>query len=488
MKPTLICDVVDWRRYAARFAATACSLGIALAVQAASLDDPFDTAALSRPPAGLASREDGMLQPCPALPSDPLSLADLVNAALCANPRTREVWANVRVETALVGAARAAYMPTLNGIATIGRESDRGGTRPTPLTANQRSATLSLSWLIYDFGGRDAAHENARQLLDAASASQDAAVQSLFLSAVQAYYQLQATQAAREAATEAERAAQESVNAADARYRAGAATPADKLQAQTAWSQAKLNRIKAEGDLVGAQGGLASVVGLPANTPLRIAQVADAERPASEMENFSSGIAGLIDDALQRRPDLRAAQAQVQAARSAVDVARASGRPTIALGISGSDVHTGGLPDAHSSTLGVTLNIPLFTGFDTTYRVRAAEAQVDASAAQRDQLRLQVALDVWNNYQALTTATQSVRTTADLLASAEQAQRVALGRYKAGMGSILDVLNAQSALAGARLQRVQATYSWNVARVSLAQAMGTLDRAQINSLDERPAP
>ena len=81
-----------------------------------------------------------------------------------------------------------------------------------------------------------------------------------------------------------------------------------------------------------------------------------------------------------------------------------------------------------------------------------------------------------------------MRTTADLLASAEQSQRVALGRYKAGMGSILDVLNAQSALAGARQQRVQALYSWDIARVSLAQAMGMLDSALIDSLDERPAP
>ena len=67
-------------------------------------------------------------------------------------------------------------------------------------------------------------------------------------------------------------------------------------------------------------------------------------------------------------------------------------------------------------------------------------------------------------------------------------ERVTLGRYKAGLGTILDVLNAQRALASARQQQIQALYKWHVARVSLAQAMGTLDRGMIDSLEESAKP
>ncbi|MEI2623013.1 MAG: TolC family protein [Giesbergeria sp.] len=91
-------------------------------------------------------------------------------------------------------------------------------------------------------------------------------------------------------------------------------------------------------------------------------------------------------------------------------------------------------------------------------------------APRRDNVRQQVALDVWEAYQSLSTATQTMRTSADLLASAEHSERVALGRYKAGVGNILDVLNAQSALANARLQRIQATLDWHVSRATLARA------------------
>ena len=61
-----------------------------------------------------------------------------------------------------------------------------------------------------------------------------------------------------------------------------------------------------------------------------------------------------------------------------------------------------------------------------------------------------------------------------------QSERVALGRYKAGVGTILDLLNAQSALASARLQRIQAMLDWNVSRAALAKAVGTLDSSLLN--------
>ncbi len=108
-------------------------------------------------------------------------------------------------------------------------------------------------------------------------------------------------------------------------------------------------------------------------------------------------------------------------------------------------------------------------------------------------MRLQVSLDVWTAYQNLVTANQSLRSTADLIASAERSEQVTLGRYKNGVGSILDLLTAQSALATARQQRVAALYEWNVSRTALAFAVGNLDMELIDRLalainNEKAAP
>ena len=82
---------------------------------------------------------------------------------------------------------------------------------------------------------------------------------------------------------------------------------------------------------------------------------------------------------------------------------------------------------------------------------------------------------MFSAYYALQTATRRVRTAEDLIASAEQSNEVALGRYKAGVGSVLDLLAAQSALADARAQQVDARLAWSVSLAQLAHDAGVLD-------------
>ena len=404
-------------------------------------------------------------------------MLEVVDLALCQNPQTREAWANARAQAALVGVAQSDYLPDLDGRVSTSQ------VRSNSNNLNQSSAALTLSWLLYDFGARSANLENARQLLSAATSTLDSTVQSVFLAALQAYYNTQAARAAVTAALESENASRESLAAAEVRYRVGTGTPADRLQAQTALSQATLNRIRAEGALKNAFGALTNVMGLDAGLPLTLAEIPDAAPDAS----FERNIETLIDQARQLRPDLKAAEAQVKAAQSNVDSTRAAGLPTLALSAGPGWQDTGTIA-SHSNSIGLTLTVPLFSGFDTRYRVRSAQARVDATSAQRDAVRLQVALDVWTTYQNLITANQTITTTADLLASAEQSERVALGRYRAGVGSILDVLNAQSALAAARQQRIQARLDWNVSRASLAKAVGTLDSRLLNPAAQTKIP
>lgn len=446
------------------------SLVLALPVQAAGLADPFDSEATIKASSCFRSQA-----------SAPLGLAEVVDRALCNNPQTREAWANARIQAGLAGSAESAYLPTLN--ATLGSSRNRVNSDDrdtTNKTLNQ--ANLSLSWLLYDFGVREANLESARQLLAAAVATQDTTRQSVFLSALQAFYQVHALQAALNAAELSEKSASESLAAAEARYRAGSATPADRLQAQTALSQASLTRIRVDGELKNAKGSLANTIGLDANQTVDLVPLGTLTPPV----DFEGNVSALIEEARRQRPDLTAAEAQLRAARANVDASRAAHLPSFSLGITPGWQNNDGL-STNTSSIGVSINIPLFTGFNQTYKVRTAEAQADLKSAQRDRLQLQIALEVWKAYQSLTTATHSMRATADLLASAEASEKVALGRYKAGVGSILDVLSAQSALASARQQRVQSAYDWNVSRATLAQSVGALDTPILSEFTGAPA-
>lgn len=433
-------------------------------VWAANLD-PFGTEMIA--PLKPSPRLSGRVGEAPCateLPMTPLAAIDAVDLTLCNNPQTREIWAAARLQAALVGVAKSAWLPNLDGrVAATRNFSDAGN-------YNQNSSSLTLSWLMFDFGQRSASVENAEQLLNAAAASQSAAVQTLFLSALQSFYTAQAARAAVVSATQAERSAREGFLAAEGRYNVGIATPADRLQAQTALSQATLNRIRAEGEARNTLGTLASVLGFDAQQRIDLAEYQGL--PAESV--FQRDVDAMIAEARQRRPDLQAAEAQLKAAEANIDLARAQGRPTISVATGPIWQEVGGVV-SNGGNVGLTLNVPLFSGFATTYRVRSAVAQAEVKAAQRDRIRSQVALDVWKAYQSLTTATQSLKATADLVASAEHSERVALGRYKAGVGTVLDLLLAQSALANARLQRIQAALDWYVFRATLAQTMGALD-------------
>ncbi len=433
-----------------------CALFFCREANAFNLSDPFSTEGLTAAPCSF--KDAG---------NSPLALADVVEHALCNNPQTREAWANARAQAAQVGIAKSAYLPTLNG--SVSSSENKNSSILSRLQGagssdfSQTGTTLSLSYMLYDFGARRAALDNAMQTLIALNASRDAMIQTVFLAAVQAYYQLFASRAAVDAALESEKSSLESLNAASSRYKTGTATRADQLQAKTAYVQAVLNRITAQGNEKTAEGVLANAMGLEADHVLLIAPPL-----SSPDEKFEQNVSHLIDAAKNSRPDLKAAQAQLEAAK-------ASGMPNISLSASQNYTHSSIYDPYRSTSVGLTLNIPIFTGFDTTYSIRAAEARVAASSAQRDQIAMQVSLDVWRAYHNLVTGTETLRSTQALLESATESERMALGRYKAGVGTIVDLLTAESSLASARQQRVQATYNWQIDKATLAQSMGRLN-------------
>jgi len=252
----------------------------------------------------------------------------------------------------------------------------------------------------------------------------------------------------------------------------GLATIADVLQARTAASQAQLDLQTTEGNLQTTRGALALALGVPANLPYDVDSTA-AEVPVAAL---ADSVDALIGSALKGRPDLAAARSQAEAARAGIGEARASLLPSLNLSGTTGRTYATTIPNgANSYNLALSLSIPLFNGFSRQYDLRAAEYQAEAASARTETLRQQVVYQVFSAYYALQTSTRRVRTAEDLVASATQSSEVALARYKAGVGTVLDLLAAQSALAGARAQRVDARLAWSVSLAQLAHDAGVLD-------------
>ena len=119
--------------------------------------------------------------------------------------------------------------------------------------------------------------------------------------------------------------------------------------------------------------------------------------------------------------------------------------------------------------------MPVFTGFSNQYDVAAASEQYQAALARAETTKQQIIQQVFSAYYTLRTSTNRVRTAADLLASAIQSETVARERYREGVGSIVDLLVAQSALANARAQSVDARWQWRTSLAQLAHDVGVLN-------------
>jgi outer membrane protein TolC len=395
-------------------------------------------------------------------------LAEVVERVLCANPESRQAWAAARVRAAELGQALGAYLPDLSLSAAMQRNGDEA--LPNDRWAWQTG--LSASYLLYDFGARDAGRDQAEALLAAANLGHETVVRDLFRQAVAAYYQLVIARGAVDAARESELAAEETLRAAAARVKAGTAVPAERLQAQTALSQRRLERIRSEGEAATRQGELASLMALPVDTALELAQAVEL-MPGLTPDGAMDATARLIEIAKRRRPELAAAESRLAAGRAAVRAAQAAGKPVLTVE-AGSRYVDSGPVEGWDSNLGVNLSVPVFTGYRTTYQVRAAEQQVKQAEAERDQVANTVALDVWRGWQALRTGAEAHVQAQDLLQSALAAERLTRGRYQAGLGSVLDVLNAQANTAFARQAQMRTRYELDIARAELSRALGEL--------------
>jgi outer membrane protein len=481
---------VSGKRLVYRCACAALALGAAVPARAFDMPDVLRAQrAISATAAGSMIRSaDG----CPAgPPGRPLRLSEAVERALCANPKTREAWADVKAQAAAVGVARAAYLPTVSASWQGVRESSIVDIENQPslssdYAATVRSESITLNWLLFDFGGREMVLKNAGALLEAARATQDATLQAVFAVAAKDYFAAQAAIGALDAARDIERVTKESMVAAQARVDRGIAPILDALQAQTQHAQAVFRLTKAEGDAQKALGTIASDMGLNPDVRLDVPAV---DGRGAFAKTFSETVAQMIDAVRRSHPSVRAAEAQYEAALAKVSRTRAQGLPNLSLVAKYSRNNQPqslglGLPNfparGHDAYIGVQVSIPLFEGFGRQYQIDQARAEAERQQDVLDETRQQVALDVWTSWHALTTATQNVTNSMSLLDIARQAYEAARHRYDAGVGNILELMNTQAALAGAQQQRIQALADWNNARISLASKLGRLDAADIH--------
>jgi outer membrane protein len=409
-----------------------------------------------------------------------LSLAELIDIGLQNNPKTKITWAEARSAAALYGQSLSKYYPELTTTGTYQRErqtfiftstSEAGGSTFEPFYLTTVTPELTLTYTIFDFGQRRTSSETARQALFQADWTHNQQIQSMIQIVMDDYYDytyqkelLIATKADLENAST-------SYDAAQMRFKAGVANLNDVSQAKSSFLQAKINYVSQEKAVENSFATLATDIGVPANIPFKVQELPQKVCIEPVLEDIDE----LTARAQKQRADLIAAQANVKSKEANLANAKLASWPSVQGYFDfGKNWYSGGFVEDYHFTLTFSLTFPLFKGFYYKNGIRNAAAGLDQSKANLLQTELNIVKDVSTSYQNLKTASETVRFSDDYVKSAEVEYDVALQNYKAGTGTILSVVSAQSSLADARSKLAGSKRDWYTSLAYLAYATGSL--------------
>jgi TolC family type I secretion outer membrane protein len=420
-------------------------------------------AALATPAVAQAPPAPSTPRTAPA-PGQVLSLQEAIDLALRQQPTIRSAQQSEAAAGSRVTEARSGYFPRFDVVGSAGRSQTFSSTLNQAFQSNAISTVVQGRQLIYDFGKLQA-------LVDTAQANQRVATNEtqrvrdvVVLNVRQAYYNL--LQAQRLVAVADAQVARSELNLRSARgfFDVGTKPKSDVTKAEVEVANARVAQIQARNLVQLNQVTLANALGLEASTPFQVQDILNYEAVAIDP-------VALRAEALANRPELVQAQARIDAARAQLAGARAGYLPDLTVtGSYGAATSDPPLHEVWSVTGNLSWN--LFQGFFTAAQVEETGALVEAARADYDSLELQVRLDVEQAYINVLNAAERITATAKAVESAQENLRLAQGRYDAGVGTILDLTDAQLSLTNAEADQVRALTDHKLAQAALDRAVG----------------
>ena len=327
-------------------------------------------------------------------------------------------------------------------------------------TANSHTNTVSISVPIYTGGRLEGAIDQAKKNLDYYQYGMSSSYQTTRYNDV-----LQAANTVNLDKETVDRL-DEHLKNTQAQFAVGVVAKADVLRSQVELVNAQQTLTQAENSYEVAVSSLNNVIGLPTATRLNLSQGLEYKPNDYTLDNC-------VTYAMANRPEIHQAEASVGMAKAAQKIANAGSLPQLSLGASNewsNDTFPG--QDRDNWALGVTLTQNIWDYGVNAAKVREAKANVVKAQESYRQISDQVRLAVRTSYLSMREAEKRIKTTEVAVAQAEEDYRIAQLRYRAGVGTNTDVMDASVALTTAKNNYIQALYDYNTSTALLEQSMG----------------
>lgn len=411
-----------------------------------------------------------------------LTLEEAVRIALDNQPRIRAAQERVKAQQAVVGQAKSAYYPSIT-FSNAYRSSLVSGTTSTSQDAfDFFSSASNVNWTIYDFGRREGIVREAKDTLDSRRFAERTSVDDVILNVIRLYYRSIAVKALVRVREDTVKDRELLVRQAKGFFEVGTRAKIEVARAESALFAARADLIAAENGVKIVWAELGNAVGVK-DFPVR-PQAEDAllEKPLTllakelDIRKPEVSLAEAQKIASDSRPELKDFEAQSRAQDADIAIARAGHLPDISFfGQYGRrNTSRGGntFPLQLIWQAGITIEIPIFSGFETTYEIEKALRDYREIKAQEEETRQQIALEVERSYLNVIAATERTRATEAAVRAAKENFDLANGRYRVGVGSIIEITEAQVINTEAQTNLIQSLLDHTIAEAELARAMG----------------
>jgi outer membrane protein TolC len=405
-----------------------------------------------------------------------LTISDAVRIGLENHPRIKSANERIGSQQAVLGQQTAAYYPTMSLGNTYKTSQSNNAAGPN-VASESYTSEANFNLILYNFGRREANVQSARETLDATKQDYATTSQDIALAIKTAYYVYLGNQAIVNVRKETVRSRELLVRQARGFFEVGTRAKIDVARAEA-------NLYSAQADLIAAENGvkiawvtLRNAMGSP-----RLPEQPVAE-DSPEVE-FSMNLAGARNVAYEARTELKSFEAQRRSSDQLIAEARRRHLPELAFEASYGRSHKSNeeqkdpkrtlntFPLQPTWSVQLSFNIPIFDGFRTTNRVEETLHNYYRVRADEEDRRQLIALEVEQSYLRVVETQERIKATESAAKASKENLDLAQGRYQVGVGSIIEVTDAETLYTDAQTTYVRTVYEYKIADAQLARAMG----------------
>lgn len=391
------------------------------------------------------------------------SLEDCIKTGLQNNPEIQSSQFFVEENKTKIDEAHASYYPKVNLNSNATTYSNNNSSQ----RYENYNTGISASYNLFDGFRKKAGYNAAKDNYEATIFQHESVQQDLVFNITYAYYKTLQAERILTSAEEAVKNSQLHLDFANARHKAGMAARSDILKSEVELSNAELEKVKAVNSVLAAKGKLNQFMGLPSNNPIELVDDLSALND-NQVQSYDS----LFSDAMESRVEVKRFYSLLNAQQNYIQLAKGEYYPSLDANanynFSGEKIS--GMQQ--NWWLGITLTIPVFKGFSTKARVAGEEMALKGLKKDFEALKQQIGQEIWDAFLAVKESSERMATTSKGLESARENLSISEGEYKEGIGSIIQLTDAQTAFVATEQNYIQAVADYKISLAELKRTIG----------------